>query len=138
MKLHSMNFHSLFPHAVVCTLDSTRSADAARTALSRDGFGADRTVLLSGQAGLDWLDADGARHGRLARFVRRLQRTCSEGEEELLQHVQNALQSGKSVLMVQTDGKPEERERVRLALREQTSQTLFYCGTLAIEELHPR
>lgn len=138
MKLHSMNFHSLFPHAVVCTFDSKRSADAARTALNREGFGADRTVLLSGQAGLDWLDVDGAQHGRLARFVRWLQRTCSEGEEELFQHVQEALQAGNLVLMVQTNGKPEERERVRLALREQTSQTLFYCGTLAIEEIHPQ
>jgi len=138
MKLHTMNFHSLFPHAVVCTFDSKGTAEAARTVLSREGFGAGRTILLTGQAGLDWLDVDGIRHGRLARFVRRLQRTCSEGEEELLQHVQKALQEGQFVLMVQTNGKPEERERVRLALREHTSQTLFYCGTLAIEELHPR
>ena len=134
MKLHTMGFHSLFPRGVVCVLHTREEVDAVLVKLTKVGFGADKTVVLSGQAGLNWLDPDGSQHGRFARFVRKLQKLCSEGEEELLKHVQDALVAGRHVLIVTTHGRPRERELVRSIVRDHTKETVFYCGTLAIEE----
>ena len=135
MKLHTKDFHYLFPHGVTCVLHSREDVDTALAELAKADLGANKTVVLSGRTGLDWLDADGTQHGRFARFVRKLQRLCSEGEEELLNHVQNALVAGNHVLIVMTDGTPSERESVRAIVKDHTTEAMYYCGTLAIEEL---
>ena len=134
MKLHDMHFHSLFPHGVTCVLHTREAVDRMQVELSRAGFGADKTVRLSGRAGLDWLDADGTRHGRMARAVRTIQRICSEGEEKLLNRLEMALRDGHHVLIIMTSGNPREREQVRAIARAHTKESLFYCGTLAVEE----
>jgi hypothetical protein len=130
-----MRFHSLFPGSLVGVLRTPGEADAVLRELKQAGFAANDWVLLTGRSGLDWLDVDGRRHGRWGRFVRKLQRACSEGEEALLQSLSNALSTGRLVLIVMTHGGAPARERVRTIVGKHGGEALFYCGSLAIEEI---
>ena len=130
-----MKFHPVPTNSISCVLDTNEQVDSALVDLAKAGFHAGKVLVLHGEMGRRWLDASGAYHGRWARFVRVVQRACSEGEESFLNQTQNALEADRYILIVETDGTTTQRETIRDIARRFSTDTLFYCGTFAIEEL---
>ncbi|MCP4417364.1 MAG: hypothetical protein GY805_12135 [Chloroflexi bacterium] len=116
---------------VVTVLETKETADNAITVLMAAGFAENDIYLHHGEQGQQYIDADGSRHGFLAKLVRVYQRLQGI-EKRMLDDAEAGLNAGHYLIGVQTDGSEEQQIKGRDALAAFTDQHIYFCGRFTI------
>ena len=128
------SFKLLPTNRVVSAFETREDTDTALATLLEAGFSEDAVGFHHGEEGKAFIDADGSRHGFLARVTRQYQR-FSGPEASLLDMAEAALNAGHYLVSVLTDGSEMQQAKAREAMAPHTNHTIFFCGRFTIEIL---
>ncbi|MGB0386020.1 MAG: hypothetical protein ACPGWR_14530 [Ardenticatenaceae bacterium] len=116
-------------YRVGCIIADKANLDQLVAELAEANYEEGPVRIVHGEAGLDFIDPDGTRHGGMARFVRSMQKLTSEGDAQLLNMVAEALTNGKYAISVQTDGSDEQRTQVHKLMKANGGMDIFFKGS---------
>ncbi len=125
----------LFPYnTVVGVIDDAESLEMAVQTLAAAGFAESSVQVLSGERGVERIDARGERKGILARIFRLVDALGSE-REHTERHVEE-LRAGHFLVLVQTTD-DAGKARARDALTAQGGHYINYYSRWTTEQLTP-
>ena len=123
-------------HRVAGIVADKAGVDALISDLTNAGYDGDGVIMVHhGQAGLREIDPEGIYHGARARFVRNLQRFVSEGDNQILNNIEQALKQGKYGVTVLTDGSDAQRIEAGNLFKANGATSVFFKGSGFIEFL---
>ena len=120
----------LYPHDhVLGIIDDHDKADAALAALSKHGVPEEDITVLTGEEGAVRIDAQGTRHGLLARFLRAIQFATMDALPDAEEYERAALR-GSYVIAIRSHS-IERRDLAHRTLNEHGAHFINYYGKLA-------
>jgi len=126
-----------FPYptgTVVAVVADEAAVEGARARLADAGFPAGTVEVLHGTPGLARIDAEGAAHGTIGTFVRRLQSVFSDDADHVRRYVDH-LRAGDDVVGVGVGTDEARKARAAAALRPAQPASLDYFAESYVEDL---
>ena len=120
---------------LMAVLDTAGAAEAAVSALEREGFGSDAVMVLAGEGDAERIDSLGNVGGAWARARRLLSFTLADQVVDLAVYVA-ALRDGRTVVSVLVSG-DTARERAKRALAGSGAHFVNFFGRFATEDIVP-
>jgi len=119
---------------VVGVLETQEAVDAVISSAKEAGFKDTDVLIHHGESGKEYIDPDGSHRGIVAQWVRSYQR-LSGPEKRMLDMSESALEAGKYLVGIQTNGSEEMRDSARDVIAPHTKSPMYFCGKFTITVL---
>lgn len=125
---HKDGFELQPTNNVTAELIDLSSAQALAVKLEGHEIKKDAISVYLGQEGLEMIDLEGENHGMYGFILRSIQHLSHEWK--IHESAQEALENGKVLVSIQTDGSDEQISTVVEALKERDADGIVYWGVL--------
>lgn len=114
---------------VTAELSSLETAQEVAKILGMKGVGRDAVNVYIGEEGLEKIDLDGQEHGLYAFLLRSIQHISHEWR--IHESAKTALEEGRVLISIQTDGSEDQIETVVRELKPHDAEKITFWGSLA-------
>jgi hypothetical protein len=128
---HAESFAPQPIHNVTAEFDNPRDVETAVRALNEARLTDQQISVFAGPDGLANLDLHGEGHGVLARLIRAVESATSDEN----QIAEKALQEGRILVRVSTDGSDEQKATVENLLQSHGAHGIRFFGRLTVERV---
>lgn len=132
LKFNEGQFHFDFSRQLVGALGTPEALSEVLSAALAAGVGTQDLLVLFGEAGERWLDAEGVRHGVVGRFVRWTQFLTDERAQ--WQVYEEHLAENDFVVAVRVARRHPAFAKVLAAFQRAGAQDLHYFGPIVTED----